>query len=311
MNYIVEKEDKRKRLDVYVTEKNSEITRSYVKTLIDNHHILVNGEKQKSGYQLKEMDVVMVKIPKQELLDILPEEIPLNVIYEDSDIMIIDKEKGMVVHPGNGNYTGTMVNSLMYSHKDELSSINGTIRPGIVHRIDKDTSGILVVAKNDQAHKKLSEQFKVHNITRKYIALVKGIIKEDTFTIHYPIGRNPKDRKKMAVVYQNGRDAITHIRVIKRFYSSQLTLIEATLETGRTHQIRVHMSYIHHPLVGDEVYGKKDGKLKVEGQMLHAQILGFQHPTTGKYVEFYSALPNEFQMIIDQLEKKEASNNKE
>lgn len=311
MNYIVEKEEKRKRLDVYVTEKNSAITRSYVKTLIDNGHILVNGEKQKSGYQLKEMDIVMVEIPKQELLDVLPEEIPLNVIYEDSDIMIIDKEKGMVVHPGNGNYTGTMVNSLMYSHKDELSSINGTIRPGIVHRIDKDTSGILVVAKNDQAHKKLSEQFKVHDITRKYIALVKGIIKEDTFTIHYPIGRNPKDRKKMAVVYQNGRDAITHIHVIKRFYCSQLTLVEATLETGRTHQIRVHMSYIHHPLVGDEVYGKKDGKLKVEGQMLHAQILGFQHPTTGKYVEFYSALPNEFQMIVDQLEKKEASNNKE
>lgn len=311
MNYIVEKEDKRKRLDVYVTEQNNEITRSYVKTLIDNGHILVNGEKQKSGYQLKEMDIVMVEIPKQELLNVLPEEIPLNVIYEDSDIMIIDKEKGMVVHPGNGNYTGTMVNSLMYSHKDELSSINGTIRPGIVHRIDKDTSGILVVAKNDQAHKKLSEQFKVHDITRKYIALVKGIIKEDTFTIHYPIGRNPKDRKKMAVVHQNGRDAITHIRVIERFYRSQLTLIEATLETGRTHQIRVHLSYIHHPLVGDEVYGKKDGKLKVEGQMLHAQVLGFRHPATGEYVEFYSALPNEFQMIVDQLEKKEALNNKE
>ena len=209
------------------------------------------------------------------------------------------------MHPANGNYTGTMVNSLMHSHKDKLSSINGVIRPGIVHRIDKDTSGILVVAKNDNAHKMLSEQFKVHSITRKYIALVKGIIKEDDMVINLPIGRNPKDRKKMAVTYKNSKEAITHIKVLKRYYNSNLTLVEATLETGRTHQIRVHMAYKNHPLLGDEIYGKKDSTYKVQGQMLHAKVLGFIHPTTGKYIEFESELPEEFKEILVKLENKE------
>ena len=214
----------------------------------------------------------------------------------------------MVVHPANGNYTGTLVNSLMYSHKDRLSTINGTVRPGIVHRIDKDTSGVLVIAKNDNAHKKLSEQFKVHSINRKYIALVKGIVKEDEFTIDLPIGRSIKDRKKMAVVYKNSRQAITHIKVLKRFYTSNVTLIEATLETGRTHQIRVHMAYIHHPLVGDEVYGKKDSKYKIEGHMLHAKLLGIIHPSTNEYMEFVSDIPDEFKELLDKLEKKEKVN---
>jgi pseudouridine synthase, rluA family len=226
-------------------------------------------------------------------------------MYEDDDILIVDKEKGMVVHPANGNYSGTMVNSLMYSHKDKLSSINGTIRPGIVHRIDKDTSGILVVAKNDNAHKKLSEQFKVHSITRKYIALVKGIIKEDTMDIDYPIGRSSKDRKKMAVTYKNSKEAKTHIKVLKRFYNSNVTLVEATLETGRTHQIRVHMAYVGHPLVGDEVYGKKDPRFKIEGQMLHAKTLGFIHPTKNSYIEFESNLPEYYLEILKKLENKE------
>lgn len=305
MNYIVDREDTRKRLDVYISEKNSDITRSYIKNLIDDGRILVNGVLQKSGYKVKEMDIVMVDIPKDEVLDIIPEDIKIDIMYEDDDIIIVNKSKGMVVHPANGNYTGTLVNALMYSHKDRLSSINGTIRPGIVHRIDKDTSGVLVIAKNDNAHKKLSEQFKVHSINRKYIALVKGIVKEDEFTINLPIGRSTKDRKKMAVVYKNSRNAVTHIRVLKRFYSSSVTLVEATLETGRTHQIRVHMSHLHYPLVGDEVYGRKDPKFKIEGQMLHAKLLGINHPTTNEYMEFEADLPKYFKDILDKLEKKE------
>ena len=239
MNYIVDKEDAKKRLDLYITEKNNNITRSYIKNLIDDGRILVNGTLQKSGYKVKELDIVMVEIPKDETIDVIPEDIKLDIVYEDDDIIIVNKEKGMVVHPANGNYSGTLVNALMYSHKNELSSINGTIRPGIVHRIDKDTSGILIIAKNDNAHKVLSEQFKEHNINRKYIALVKGIVRENEFTIDLPIGRSLKDRKKMAVVYKNSRNAITHIKVLKRYYNSNVTLVEATLETGRTHQIRV------------------------------------------------------------------------
>ena len=215
----------------------------------------------------------------------------------------------MVVHPANGNYTGTVVNSLMHSHEGKLSSINGVVRPGIVHRIDKDTSGIIVVAKNDNAHKKLSDQFKIHSISRKYVALVKGIIKEDELTINKPIGRSTKDRKKMAVTDKNSRSAVTHITVLKRFYASNVTLVEARLETGRTHQIRVHMASLHHPLVGDEVYGKKDPKFKVEGQMLHAKYLGFIHPTTNEFVEFDSKLPDYFENILKTLENKEKAAN--
>ena len=281
------------------------LTRSYIKNLIDDELVTVNGKKQKAGYSLKENDIINIQIPEDKEANIKAEDIKLNIMYEDDDILIVDKEKGMVVHPANGNYSGTMVNSLMYSHKDKLSSINGTIRPGIVHRIDKDTSGILVVAKNDNAHKKLSEQFKVHSITRKYIALVKGIIKEDTMDIDYPIGRSSKDRKKMAVTYKNSKEAKTHIKVLKRFYNSNVTLVEATLETGRTHQIRVHMAYVGHPLVGDEVYGKKDPRFKIEGQMLHAKTLGFIHPTKNSYIEFESNLPEYYLEILKKLENKE------
>lgn len=305
MNYIVEKEDVSKRLDIYLSEKIEDATRSYIKTLIDDGKILVNEKTVKSGYKVKNGDNISVEIVKKEADNIVAEDIPLNIIYEDEDIIIVNKEKGMVVHPANGNYTGTMVNSLMNSHKDKLSSINGVIRPGIVHRIDKDTSGILVVAKNDNAHKKLSDQFKIHSIKRKYVALVKGIIKEDCITIDEPIGRSSKDRKKMAVTDRNSRNAVTHISVLRRFYSSNATLVEAELETGRTHQIRVHMAYKHHPLIGDEVYGKKDPKFKVEGQMLHAKYLGFIHPTTNKFVEFDSDLPEYFEKILQTLESKE------
>ncbi len=310
MNYIIDKSDVSKRLDVYLSEQLKDITRSYIKTLIDDTKVLVNGKTVKSGYKLKNGDSIDIEIVEKEADNIVAEDIPLNIIYEDEDIIIVNKEKGMVVHPANGNYTGTMVNSLMNSHKDKLSSINGIIRPGIVHRIDKYTSGILVVAKNDNAHKKLSDQFKVHSIKRKYIALVKGIIKEDYITIDEPIGRSIRDRKKMAVTEKNSRNAITHISVLRRFYSSNVTLVEAELETGRTHQIRVHMAYKHHPLIGDEVYGKKDPKFKVEGQMLHAKYLGFIHPTTNEFVEFDSDLPTYFETILQTLENKEkAANN--
>lgn len=294
-----------KRLDNFIVQNVDNLTRSYIKNLIDDELVTVNGKKRKAGYSLKENDIINIQIPEDKEANIKAEDIKLNIMYEDDDILIVDKEKGMVVHPANGNYSGTMVNSLMYSHKDKLSSINGTIRPGIVHRIDKDTSGILVVAKNDNAHKKLSEQFKVHSITRKYIALVKGIIKEDTMDIDYPIGRSSKDRKKMAVTYKNSKEAKTHIKVLKRFYNSNVTLVEATLETGRTHQIRVHMAYVGHPLVGDEVYGKKDSRFKIEGQMLHAKTLGFIHPTKNRYIEFESDLPKYYLEILKKLESKE------
>jgi len=307
MNFIVDKENVSKRLDVYLSDilKDKDITRSYIKNLIDEDKVLVNGAKVKSGYKIKLNDNIEVEIIERESENIVAEEIPLEIVYEDEDIIIVNKAKGMVVHPANGNYTGTMVNSLMHSHKDNLSSINGVIRPGIVHRIDKDTSGILVVAKNDNAHKKLSEQFKVHSIKRKYVALVKGIVKEDTQTIDLPIGRSTRDRKKMAVTDKNSRNAVTHIRVLKRFYTSNVTLVEAELETGRTHQIRVHMTHLHHPLVGDEVYGKKDSKFKVEGQMLHAKYLGFIHPSTNEFIEFDSNLPKYFEDILVSLENKE------
>lgn len=306
MEYIVSKEDSKKRLDVYLSEKNEDITRSYIKTLVESGNILVNGKNvSKAGQILKENEVITLNLPEEKEADIAPQNIPLNIVYEDSDIIIVNKAKGMVVHPANGNYDGTLVNALMYLCKDNLSTINGIVRPGIVHRIDKDTSGILVIAKNDNAHKKLSEQFKVHSIKRKYVALVKGIVKENEFTIDLPIGRSIKDRKKMAVTYKNSRNAVTHVKVLKRYYNSKITLIEATLETGRTHQIRVHMSNKGYPLLGDEVYGRKDTKFKTNGQMLHAKMLGFIHPTTNQYVEFFSDLPDYFSSIVDILEKRE------
>ena len=305
MNFIVDKDNVSKRLDIYLSENIEDVTRSYIKILIDDNKVLVNNKSQKSGYKIKLNDSIDVTFEEKKNEDIIAQDIPLEILYEDDDIIIVNKPKGMVVHPANGNYTGTMVNSLMLSHQGKLSSINGVIRPGIVHRIDKDTSGILVVAKNDNAHKKLAAQFKVHSIKRKYIALVKGIIKEDSLTIDMPIGRSIKDRKKMAVTNKNSRSAVTHIAILKRFYSSNVTLVEAQLETGRTHQIRVHMAYIHHPLVGDEIYGKKDNKFKVQGQMLHAKYLGFVHPSTGKFIEFEKDVPEYFKEILKSLENKE------
>ena len=305
MEFKITREQSKQRLDKYLLSQIEDMTRSYLQTLIKQGNVTVNEKQQKNGYLLKENDIIMLDIPKKQQTTILPEKIDWDIMYEDEDIIIINKEKGMVVHPANGNYSGTMVNALMDSHKNKLSTINGIIRPGIVHRIDKDTSGILVVAKNDKAHKALSDQFKEHSITRKYIALVKGIIKEDNMDIDLPIGRSSKDRKKMAVTNKNAKRAVTHICVLRRYYHSNVTLVEVTLETGRTHQIRVHMAYHGHALVGDEIYGKKDTRWKVKGQMLHAKVLGFVHPSTRKYVEFESKLPNEFEQILKKLESKE------
>ena len=295
--------DESLRLDMFLSNKLNK-TRSYIKSLNDKGNILVNNKKVKNGYTTKIGDVINLEIVT-EVTDIVASNIKVDIIYEDDDIIIVNKEKGMVVHPGNGNRENTLVNSLLYTHKDKLSSINDVIRPGIVHRIDKDTSGILVVAKNDKAHKFLSEQFKKHSINREYIALVLGIIKEDEITIDKPIGRSLVDRKKMSVNSKKTRNAVTHISVLNRFYNSNLTLIKAKLETGRTHQIRVHMKYLNHPLVGDKVYGK--GNKNIDGQMLHAHLLGFIHPTTNKYVEFKVDYPNYFKDIIKKIENKENS----
>ena len=301
MIYTVEKENENKRIDMYISIVDNDITRSYANSLVKDEKIMVNKKKIKPSYKVKEGDIVEIEEIEPKVTEAIPQDIKLDIVYEDDDIIIINKPKGMVVHPGNGNFEGTIVNALLYTHKDNLSTINGVIRPGIVHRIDKDTTGLIVVAKTDKAHKCLSEQFKEHTNKRKYIALVKGIIKKDDLDIDLPIGRNPKDRVKMAVTLKNSKRAVTHIHVLERYYVDNMTLIEAVLETGRTHQIRVHMSHINHPLVGDEVYGKKDKRFKTDGQVLHAKLLGFIHPTTGKYVEFDSELPEYFKEILKKL----------
>ncbi|APQ75905.1 RluA family pseudouridine synthase [Clostridium botulinum] len=290
----VEKEFDNVRLDLYLSKIFEDKSRSYLQGIIDQGSVLVNNKKKKRNYKLKVGDNIEVNIPEPKLLQIEPEDIKLDIIYEDKDVIVVNKPQEMVVHPAPGVYSGTLVNALLHHCKD-LSGINGVARPGIVHRIDKDTSGILVVAKNDISHNNLAAQFKEHSISRVYMALVEGIIKDEQGTIEAPIGRHPVDRIKMAVV-KDGRHAVTHYKVIERFKNH--TLVECRLETGRTHQIRVHMSHIMHPLVGDPVYGYKKQRFNLKGQMLHAKLLGFIHPTTGQYVEFQSELPEYFKKII-------------
>lgn len=297
-------EEESGRIDSTLVDKLG-ISRAMVQKLIENGKVLVNGARVKPSYNLKIGDEVEVGELEVTNSQIKPKDISLNIIYEDDDVILIDKDKDTVVHPGNGNFEDTIVNALMFSHKDKLSGINGVIRPGIVHRIDKDTTGIIVVAKNDNAHKCLAEQFKEHSITRKYIALVDGIIDKDKLRINLPIGRDEKNRIKMAVTTKNSKEAITNITVLKRYIKSGYTLVEAKLETGRTHQIRVHMSYVGHPLVGDNVYGKSNNEFGVQGQLLHAKVLGFVHPTTGKYMEFETNLHEDFKAVLDMLEKRE------
>ncbi len=288
-----------KRIDVYIAEYKEELSRSRVQKLIENGLVTVNGKAVKSNYKLRKGDILEVEIPDPEPLEIEAEDIPLDIIYEDKDVVIVNKPQGMVVHPAPGHYSGTLVNALVYHCKDDLSGINGQMRPGIVHRIDKDTSGVLMIAKSDAAHNSLAQQLAVHSITRKYYAVVCGNIKEDSGTVDKPIGRSPKDRKKMAVV-QGGRRAVTHYRVLERF-GGKYTLIEAQLETGRTHQIRVHMASLGHPLLGDTVYGSEKQPFKLQGQVLHAKVLGFNHPSDGRYVEFESPLPEYFEKLLTKL----------
>jgi ribosomal large subunit pseudouridine synthase D (EC 5.4.99.-) len=296
---IVSEESEGIRIDKFLSENLENKSRSYIQGLIDEGQVTVNGKVVKSNYKLKNDDKIALIVPEPKELSVEAENIPLDIIYEDSDVLVVNKPQGMVVHPAAGNYTGTLVNALLY-HCDDLSGINGVIRPGIVHRIDKDTSGILVVAKNDRAHNKLAEQLKDHSMTRVYTALVEGVLKADEGTIDAPLDRNLVDRKKIAVV-KEGRRAVTHYRVIERFKNS--TFVECRLETGRTHQIRVHMAHIGHPLMGDPVYGYKRQRFSAEGQLLHAKILGFVHPSTNEYMEFESPLPNYFKKYWISYEK--------
>ena len=301
--FTAEKEDCGKRLDIFLSEKG-DITRSNAQKLLEDGCVLVNGLKETKKYKLKINDEVQVEIPEPRVVDAVPQDIPLDIVYEDDDIIVVNKPQGMVVHPAAGNTDGTLVNALMFHTKGNLSAINGVIRPGIVHRIDKDTSGILVVAKNDKAHLSLSEQIKDHSMTREYFCLVAGGVKEDEFTVDKPIARDPKDRKKMLAGVRSGRDAVTHFYVEKRYQG--YTLLKCVLETGRTHQIRAHLKSVGKAIVGDAVYGLKKDKLaqkyEIPGQLLHAKKLGFIHPSTSEYVEFNSQLPEKFLCILNKLD---------
>lgn len=299
-NYLFEiQENQQMRLDKYLAEQFPEQTRSYLQKLIKEGQVLVNGKTVKSGYQLSKGDEVSVTIPEAKELDVEPQKMDLDIVYEDEDVILINKPKGMVVHPAPGHTTDTLVNGLLYHCKDNLSGINGVARPGIVHRIDRDTTGILIVCKNDMSHNSIAAQLKEHSINRRYRALVHGNLKEDTGTVEGPIGRHPVDRKKMAINERNGKPAVTHYTVLERF--GNYTLIECKLETGRTHQIRVHMTSIGHPLVGDEVYGPAKCPFKLQGQCLHAMVLGFVHPRTGEYMEFSADLPEYFEELLKKL----------
>ena len=298
--YLFEiQEEQQMRLDKYLSEQFPEQTRSYLQKLIKEGFVLVNGKTVKSGYQLSKGEEVSVIIPEPKELDVEPQKMDLEIVYEDEDVILINKPKGMVVHPAPGHTTDTLVNGLLYHCKDNLSGINGIARPGIVHRIDRDTTGILIVCKNDMSHNSIAAQLKEHSINRRYRALVHGNIKEDQGTIEGPIGRHPIDRKKMAINERNGKPAVTHYTVLERF--GNYTLIECKLETGRTHQIRVHMTSMGHPLVGDEVYGPAKCPFKLQGQCLHAMTLGFVHPRSGEYMEFSAELPVYFEELLRKL----------
>lgn len=288
------------RVDKYLADQLQDYTRSFIQKQIEQEGIKVNGKIVNNKYKIKLGDEITLCIPDPIDVDIMGEDIPIDIVYEDADIMVINKPQDMVVHPAPGHYSGTLVNALLFHCKDQLSGINGEIRPGIVHRIDKDTSGLLMIAKNDKAHLGLSNMLKVHDITRKYHAIVHGQFKEDEGTVDLPIARSPQDRKKMAIVY-GGREAKTDYRVIERFRN--YTHVELTLHTGRTHQIRVHMKAIGHPLLGDPVYGPNRTLFGLDKQMLHAKVLGFKHPITGKELYFESELPSYFTTVIDRLRK--------
>lgn len=287
------------RIDRFLSGDLEGLSRSYIQKLLKEGGITVNGKAVKANYKLNAGDEILVQIPDPEPMDILPEDIPLDILYEDEDILIVNKPKGMVVHPSPGHYSHTLVNAVLFHCGGRLSGINGVLRPGIVHRIDMDTTGSLLICKNDRAHQILADDLKEHNITRRYHAVVHGNLKEDTGTVNAPIGRHPVDRKKMSTKAPNGRHAVTHYRVLERF--GNYTYIECELETGRTHQIRVHMASIGHPILGDAVYGPAKCPFKLEGQTLHAKILGIKHPSTGQYMEFDAPLPEYFETLLKRL----------
>lgn len=290
------------RIDKCISNYLESLSRSYIQKIIKDGKAYVNDAVVKANYKVKVDDKVQFEIPDCEEPDIPPQDIPLDILYEDKDILIVNKPKDMVVHPAPGHYEGTLVNAIMFHCKDELSGINGVLRPGIVHRIDKDTTGSIIICKNDEAHRKIAQQLKEHSITRKYRAIVYGRIMEEEGTVNAPIGRHPTDRKKMAINEKNGKPAVTHYKVLERF--DKYTYIECQLETGRTHQIRVHMTSIGHPLLGDEVYGNAKCSFKLEGQTLHAMTIGFIHPTTGEYVEYEAPLPEYFEHLLQILRTK-------
>lgn len=287
------------RVDKCLSALIDSLSRSYIQKMVREGQVTVNGETVKGSYRLKTEDIVAFSLPEAVEPDIEPEDIALDILYEDADVIVVNKPKGMVVHPAAGHYSGTLVNALMYHCGEQLSGINGVMRPGIVHRIDMDTTGSVIVCKNDAAHQSIAEQLKDHSITRCYHAICLGVLKDDEDIIDKPIGRHPTDRKKMAVNERNGKRAVTHYRVLKRF--EKYSYIECRLETGRTHQIRVHMAAIGHPLLGDETYGNAKCPFKLQGQVLHAKTLGFVHPTTGEYVEVDAPLPEYFVKLLEKL----------
>lgn len=305
LSLIVEAENTGTRIDKFLSEEFEEFSRSYLQGLIQLGNITVNQKPVKANYKLNTNDRLELIIPEVKEQEIAAENIPLDILFEDEDIIVVNKPKGMVVHPAAGHYSGTLVNALMYHCKDHLSGINGELRPGIVHRIDMNTTGVLVVCKNDFAHRKIAEQLSVHSITRKYEAICYNAFREENGTVDAPIGRNSIDRKKMAIDKKNGRRAVTHYHIIKNY--KNFAHIECQLETGRTHQIRVHMASIGHPLLGDDVYTSAKSPYRLEGQTLHARVLGFLHPRTNQYIEFEAPLPEYFTKILTDLEKRQLS----
>lgn len=290
------------RCDVYLTENMPDLSRSFLKKLFESGDVLVNGKPVRASYKLREGDEISLSVPEAKKLDVEAQDIPLDIVYEDDDVLVINKERGMVVHPAAGNEDSTLVNALMHHCGDNLSGINGVMRPGIVHRIDKDTTGLLAVAKNDKAHQSLTDQLSDRSLSRTYFAIVHGNIKEDNLTVNAPIARDIKDRKKMAIARKDGRDAVTHITVLERF--GKYTFIRCKLETGRTHQIRVHVKSIGHPILGDKTYGLKKEEFSLTGQLLHAGEIGFIHPRSGEAVSFTAPLPEDFSETLDKIRNK-------
>ena len=301
LNFNITEENSNIRIDRYLAEQCPDLSRSYIQKLVKDGAVFVNNRQIKANYKVQPQDQVILTIPDMQVPDILPENIPLDILYEDQWLLIVNKPKDMVVHPSAGHMEGTLVNAVMAHCGEHLSGINGVLRPGIVHRIDKDTTGALLICKDDTVHRDLAEQLKVHSIKRRYRAIVQGNLKEDQGTVDAPVGRHPTDRKKMAVNYKNGKEAVTHYQVLERFGNA--TYIECRLETGRTHQIRVHMASLGHPLLGDTIYGSSKNPYHLQGQALHAMILGFVHPITREYLEFQAPLPEYFIKLLDKLRK--------